>query len=367
MASVEDSVEKWINSFDYLKIHINDLTELADGIVLFKILNEISPHIWNEKDMDFSKTPTESSRMKNVGYVFAGIQEFFRSKLLNDVHDDEIDVEAIAKYKSKDEILRLCEYTIGVVVQCEEKDEYIGAILNLDEDTQADLMKIIQKNLVNNSQNNSSIGGDEEGGSISHSYSEENLSASITVAFETQVQLDKLKKQNQSLKLKLGDTEEENSQLKAQVAKLTLECKELTDDLNVERKKSKKESTSTDKVEEAIHKLEQVERELEQKKYEYNSQAKNVQLLEQKINEMRLNHTDEKERLTEELEELRSKCRKLEQVEAINNMYKKKLEETTDFKNRLRELEEQNESLLSQLEGKLNIVFMCLHAAFLFH
>lgn len=70
---------------------------------------------------------------------------------------------------------------------------------------------------------------------------------------------------------------------------------------------------------------------------------------------MRFTYGEEKDKLVNELEEFRSKCRRLEQVEAVNNMYKNKLEETADFKNRLRELEDQNDSLRSQLEGNLLI------------
>jgi hypothetical protein len=214
-------------------------------------------------------------------------------------------------------------------------------------------MDIIQNNLENSSQHNSSVDKEEERSSQNQSLSEDNISSSFSVTIETQMQMDKYKKQSQILKLKLGDTEEENSRLKAQVEKLTLENKDLIGDLEVEIKKSKKESSSTTKMDDIINKLEQAERELQQKTLECISNAKNVKILESKISDLRSIHSEEKEKLTEDLEEFKSKCRKLEQVESINNMYKKKLEESSDFKNRLRELEEQNETLISQLEGTL--------------
>jgi len=56
-------------------------------------------------------------------------------------------------------------------------------------------MKIIQKTLGNSSQHNSSIDKYEEGSSINQSLSEDNLNLSIsmTVSLETQMQLDNLK------------------------------------------------------------------------------------------------------------------------------------------------------------------------------
>lgn len=352
MATAEASIIKWINSFIYLGVEVSNLKELSDGVIFFKILNEISPQIWQESEMKLEDPESDMDKINNVEHVFNGIREFYKTKLLNELPSDEVDINTIAVNENKHEIIRLCELVIGVVVQCEEKDEYIGAILNLDEDTQSDLMKIIQRNMVGTSRNESSIGGDEDTRSLNdQSLSEDNMSTSMTINFETQQQLDKLKKQNQTLKNKLGAVEDENGQLKNQVAKLTIENKELYDDLDIERKMPKKDASTNEKVEEVMHKLEIAERELEQKKFDNNTQAKQIKVLEDKITEMRLNQNDEKDKLMEEIEELSNKVRKLEQVEAINELYKKKLEETTDFKSRIRDLEEQNENLLSQLDG----------------
>lgn len=97
---------------------------------------------------------------------------------------------------------------------------------------------------------------------------DENLSSSITAAFENQMQNDKLKIENKNLKIKLGETEEEVGHLKAELEKIKLENKELTEDLEIERKKTSKEYKSSDKMDEAINRLAQVERELSEKEFE---------------------------------------------------------------------------------------------------
>lgn len=302
--------------------------------------------------MNLINPSNDLDRMKNVNCVFSGIQEFYRSKLLKEISEDELDLESVCKHKNIDEIIKLCELAIGVVVQCDDKDEYINLILNLDEETQADLMKIIQKNLMNSSHNNSSAGGDEESKSLNdQSLSDDVLGQSMSsINFETQFQLDKFRKQNQTLKMKLGDTEEENSQLKAQIAKLTIELKDYQDSLDSERKKVKKDTSSNSKLDEVIEKLDIAERELQQKTYECSSNLKKIQLLEEKYTDLRQNSITEKNQFMDEIENLRSNLRKLEQIESINELYKRKLEETTDFKNKIRELEDQNEGLMSQIE-----------------
>jgi len=350
MATVEESIVNWINSFENVDANISSLTELVDGVVLYKILEEVSPLIWQKSEMDFDGKDTDSGKINNIKHIFEGIQEFYKTKLSNDIRDNEVSINQICKNMNMDEIIRLCELAIGVVVQCDEKEEYIGAILNLDEDTQSDLMDIIQKTMAGSS-HNSSVVADEDVSSHNHSISEDNLNSSISAAFESQIQIDKYKKENQTLKMKLGDSEEENGQLKAQLEKISLEHRELTEDFEVEKKKNNKETKSNDKAEEAIGRLELTERELEQVNFDYKNQTKKVEVLEAKIEEMRMNYKDEKENMSNDMDEYKSKCRKLEQMETVNNMYKKKLEETADFKNRINELKEQNESLVSQLEG----------------
>ena len=352
MSSVENSIITWLNSFEFVKPKITALQELSDGIVLFKILQEVSSQIWKDSGMNLTNPSNDLDRMKNVSCLFSGIQEFYRSKLLKDVLEDELDLENVCKHKNTNEIIKLCELTIGVVVQCDEKDEYINTIINLDEETQADLMKIIQKNLISNSQNNSSAGGDEESKSLNeHSLSDDNLNHSMsTINFETQFQLDKFRKQCQTLKMKLSDTEEENSRLKAQIAKLGIDLKEYQDKLDSERKRIKKDTSSNSRLDEVIEKLDTAERELHQKSYEWSTHLKKIQILEDKISDYRQQNSTDKEQYLDEIENLKSNLRKLEQVESINELYKRKLEETSDFKNKIRELEDQKESLISQIE-----------------
>lgn len=282
--------------------------------------------------------------------MFSGIQEFYRTKLLNEISEEDIDLEDICSYKNVEEIIKLCELVIGVVVQCDEKDEYISEILNLDEDTQADLMKIIQK-IMDNAHNTSTGGGEEDSKSFNEpTLPEDHMSQSFSLNLESQLQMESLLKQNQAIKLKLADTEEENSQLKAQIAKLTLENKELSDDLQNEVKSRSKESSFSGKYDELLHRLELAERELQQKTLECSSQLKSIVLLEEKSKELRQSSLEEKNKYMDEIENLRSSLRRLEQIESINSLYKKKLEETTDFKTRMRELEEQNASLESVIE-----------------
>jgi len=78
-----------------LKIGIFNLNELSDGVVWFKILHEINPIIWREEDMDLEDPDTIEVKIKNVGHLFKGMQEFYKAKLNIELNEDEFDIEAI--------------------------------------------------------------------------------------------------------------------------------------------------------------------------------------------------------------------------------------------------------------------------------
>ena len=66
MTTVENSIVEWLNSFENLGIHLDHLTELANGVHLFKILQEVSREIWKESDMEMEDSDNELAQMKNV-------------------------------------------------------------------------------------------------------------------------------------------------------------------------------------------------------------------------------------------------------------------------------------------------------------
>jgi hypothetical protein len=95
METVEQSIRVWINSFDCVDQPIADISELSNGLVLFKILKEVSPSIWRDNKMDFENASTVQGRTKNIKHVFEGIQDFYKSRLSSDIRDDEINISNI--------------------------------------------------------------------------------------------------------------------------------------------------------------------------------------------------------------------------------------------------------------------------------
>lgn len=56
----------------------------------------------------------------------------------------EINATAIARDQDAQEIVKLVELVLGVMVESEHKNEYIGNIMKLDESTQRELMVILE-------------------------------------------------------------------------------------------------------------------------------------------------------------------------------------------------------------------------------
>lgn len=95
MDTVEQSIRTWINSFDCVDQPIAEVTELSNGLILFKILKEVSPSIWRDSKMNFDDASTVEGRTKNIKHVFEGIQDFYRSRLSHEIRDDEINITNI--------------------------------------------------------------------------------------------------------------------------------------------------------------------------------------------------------------------------------------------------------------------------------
>lgn len=56
----------------------------------------------------------------------------------------DIDANAIGRDSNPEEIMKLVNLILGVLVECEHKEEYIGNIMCLDEQTQHELMVILE-------------------------------------------------------------------------------------------------------------------------------------------------------------------------------------------------------------------------------
>jgi chromosome segregation ATPase len=133
--------------------------------------------------------------------LVSGLELFYREKLEAIINHQTSNYEFDLLVKNRDfnQLIDIIELIMGMVVNCEEKANYIEKILDLDEKTQDDLKKLIERSLQRLQL---------ELGEMSMGASE---APSHIVAMEKNIE--SLEKEKMSLREKVGELESDNKQL----------------------------------------------------------------------------------------------------------------------------------------------------------
>jgi HOOK domain len=82
-------------------------------------------------------------KSNNIKKIVATLDKLYQMEL--GIHYGiDIDANSIARDQNTQEIVKLVELVLGVMVESEHKNEYIGSIMQLDETTQRELMVILE-------------------------------------------------------------------------------------------------------------------------------------------------------------------------------------------------------------------------------
>lgn len=144
MDEVYSSLLKWLEIFDP---NINSST-LNDGVLLAKILTQISPEIFNPSW--FSKIKTEVGenwrlKVSNLKKIVDGVWDFYDDLSINTQLMERPDVNKIAEQNDEVELKKLVQLILGCAVNCIEKQSYITQIMEMDEVLQKNIMRALQE------------------------------------------------------------------------------------------------------------------------------------------------------------------------------------------------------------------------------
>jgi protein HOOK3 len=135
----ESSVLNWVNTFD-LEDPVATLEELADGVVLHRILREIAPAHFPDGALKDNCGSNAILRTTNIKKLLRALEGYYRDVLLQDLHSGYVDPEQVAQADAT-EVSKLVELVLGCAVQCDDKQRYIQRLMkDLDKQSQADIM-----------------------------------------------------------------------------------------------------------------------------------------------------------------------------------------------------------------------------------
>lgn len=339
---------KWANTFEGLSKPCTSIEDFSDGVILEEILAQVAPKHFSAESIKRDFEDNWVLKVNNVKKIVSTLDRLYQMDL--GIHYGlEINATAIARDQDTQEIVKLVELVLGVMVESELKNEYIGNIMILDETTQRELMVILE-GIINRHQIEMS--------------SDHSLHDSSSTNIVEDARFTELQNQYDQLTRELFEEKESHSDLKqdyeivAEQVKTLKEEREnlqrsvyaLEDALKEEQEKAKNErdnylaaslprqasQTSLLEEERTIVWTAQIE-----------ERDKTIADLKKKMEEL-AKQAAESRTLRDELDILREKALSFSGLEEKLKKSQLKSEQVNDLKKQLKVLEEQNDVYLRQ-------------------
>uniref|UniRef100_A0A4X2KHY8 Protein Hook homolog 3 n=1 Tax=Vombatus ursinus TaxID=29139 RepID=A0A4X2KHY8_VOMUR len=330
-----ESLLTWIQTFN-VEAPCQTVEDLTNGVVMAQVLQKIDPVYFDENWLNRIKTEVgDNWRLKVFSYfsMYKCILHYL-SILGQQINDFTLpDVNLIGEHSDAAELGRMLQLILGCAVNCEQKQEYIQAIMVMEESVQHVVMTAIQELMSKESP--------------------------VSLGNDAYVDLDRqLKKTTEELNEALAAKEEiaqRCHELDMQVAALQEEKSSLLAENQILMERLNQSDSIEDPNSPAGRRhlqlqtqLEQLQEEtfrLEAAKDDYRIRCEE---LDKEISELRQQNeelttlADEAQSLKDEIDVLRHSSDKVAKLEGQVESYKKKLEDLGDLRRQVKLLEEKN-------------------------
>ncbi|XP_060263047.1 protein Hook homolog 3 isoform X2 [Ovis aries] len=335
-AELCESLLTWIQTFN-VDAPCQTVEDLTNGVVMAQVLQKIDPAYFDENWLNRIKTEVGDNwrlKISNLKKILKGILDYNHEVLGQQINDFTLpDVNLIAEHSDAAELGRMLQLILGCAVNCEQKQEYIQAIMVMEESVQHVVMTAIQELMSKESP--------------------------VSAGNDAYVDLDRqLKKTSEELNEALSAKEEiaqRCHELDLQVAALQEEKSSLLAENQVLMERLNQSDSIEDPNSPAGRRhlqlqtqLEQLQEEtfrLEAAKDDYRIRCEE---LEKELSELRQQNdeltalADDAQSLKDEIDVLRHSSDKVSKLEGQVESYKKKLEDLGDLRRQVKLLEEKN-------------------------
>ncbi|XP_066915216.1 protein Hook homolog 3-like [Clytia hemisphaerica] len=332
-----DHLTIWLNTFDGLEGLHQTPEDLSDGVAIAEVLTQIAPE-WFDSDW-MSKIKQDISdnhrlKLSNMKKILKGMVDYYNEVLMQDLETFTCpDVSVIAEFNNKDELGRMLQLVLGCAMNCEDKEQYIQAVMNLESDVQMTVMNCMQE--LMELRENSRLSADEP-----------DYAANLRSPSFTSAEREQFNQKIHELQETVRKYREENSTLQMENERLILgggsnrkESERGADDKMVAQMQFQ-----MDKMKEENFALESAKDDF---KLRYDLKEKEVHGLNDKIEQLS-SLADEARSLKDEMDVLRHTQDKVARYEATIEAYKKKLGELGDMRQQMKTLEQKNEIYMQQ-------------------
>lgn len=126
------------------------LEELGDGVVLFEALSEIAPDHFDPTTIARDLGDNWALKSSNLRKLCRNLETYFHEVLGKDADFEAVgsSISSISRHSDRDGIIVLVELVAAATVQCEDKDVFIGRIMNMKPESQLEMKDIIESSLA---------------------------------------------------------------------------------------------------------------------------------------------------------------------------------------------------------------------------
>jgi chromosome segregation ATPase len=335
---LERAIIDWIKTFPEVQTKPETFESLFDGIVLAEIMNKIAPHIFDLSKINYEAGSVWQFTSKNLTYLYDGIEDFYVNEILKPFDKSYVDIMEIAKNGDRQNVYNLVEYVLGAVVQCDQKDQLVSVLIQLDEQAQTELMDVIDK-IIAKCTPKQGVPDPLNGSLLLNSSMDQKSSPKHPASFiksenkdKLILKLDEMDNENQQLRNRLDDTSDERDKLKQKVTDLHLELTKKSEEikyLNTYKEQAMKQLSSQELTEDLQNEL----------KFKDKKITETQKLMEDMRNqyELKLNKTND------EIDNYKKKLSQLSKLEVTLEFYKQKYEDCQRLTEKCTELETQQE------------------------
>ncbi|XP_042885103.1 protein Hook homolog 3-like isoform X1 [Penaeus japonicus] len=340
--SLCNSLLKWLETFPGREG--TSVPQLTDGVVMATVLHQIAPEYFSQFWLAKIKEDVGDNwrlKVSNLRKVLQGIVDYFQEQLNQNIkHFPLPDLNKIGEHNDTVELGRMLQLILGCAVNCESKQQYIEAIMNMEERVQKVIMEAIQELMLRES-SPGILGADGDprtdlGPASFHPHIKTVLEQ-LEAATQTK---DEMMQRCLELEQQLSVLNEEKSGLAEENEKLLnrLDALETGGDLGTSTLRYKDLKKQIDGLQDELYKLETSRDEYRTKAEVLERENQEVQARNEELQQL----ADEARSLKDEVDALREMSERAVVYEGTMETYKKKLEELSDLKRQVRILEEKN-------------------------
>ena len=143
-----DILFKWLQTFE-VGIKYKSLADLTDGVVISQVLNQIAPEWFTSVWMTKIKTDVSGNwriKMSNLKKILEKILDYYQEAFSQNVSSSvKPDINKIVEMNDPTEMGRMIQLVLGCAVNCNNKQEYIKRIMDMEESEQRAMMECIQE------------------------------------------------------------------------------------------------------------------------------------------------------------------------------------------------------------------------------